>query len=250
MANTPEELQLLVLRHAVPCGKQLTWANLNTDERNWLIKRAKRNKVDSPEYREELLQFETYVLPLLACFLTSRLAYEAFYTQNVPRISMLMVRKLAPHVCIFVRHITIDLRMWEGLLQGFASRAESAFGFSQLHTVVIQLRSKYIYPEDRFSSFLVAMPAIKIRTRRLTVEWKAGSSSVWATAFATGACSATFKFMEKLTIVAPDNKPPSAHWERFTVAGGGDLMPEQYYENWDSAMDHEFPRITRRTVWL
>jgi hypothetical protein len=54
--------------------------------------------------------------------------------------------------------------------------------------------------------------------------------------------------MEKLSIGAPENKPPSAHWERFTVAGGGDVTPKQHYENWDSAMDHEFPRITRRRV--
>jgi hypothetical protein len=124
------------VRHAVPCGKHLTWAKFNTDEQNRLRKRRKSNEVDSPEYREELLQFETYVLPLLACFYTSPLAYEAFYTQNIPRISMLMVRKPAPHVCVFVQHITIDLRMWENVLRRFASRAERAFGFSQLHTVV------------------------------------------------------------------------------------------------------------------
>ena len=79
----PEELKLTILRYAVPTGKRLNKANFNANRRSKQVQRMRQHASarDKPDI-DEPLQFDINVLPLLACFYTSYLVYDAFYTQN------------------------------------------------------------------------------------------------------------------------------------------------------------------------
>jgi hypothetical protein len=248
----PDELQLDVLRYALPSGEFLTRALFR---RKRDIERPRGSRVPTGSLNSPTI-FDTEVLPLLACPVISHLVHDAFYSHNALCVGMFHRIVQPPRSALpFVRRINLQVDPSVGTLQILAKKATRGFGFPDLQSVHIRFLNHEIYRKaerNTFVDYVQDMDPIHFKTKELSLELPDGRRSI-----TVQLCSQTGAFiegliMDKMTILTADNKAASERWERFTYDSKDTTRtPIEWFEAWRlGPMGGRLGRMTRKVVQI
>jgi hypothetical protein len=168
----PDELKLEIVRHALPRDETVSGRFFNKklnkiDRARFTTRKFPVSDASIASELELLEQYDTTFLSLLACPETAKFVHEAFYTQNVMRLTHPSTPMLPPpSVRGFVRNVKLYADTSTSWWYTVTMVANGEAGFSNMSVVEIELDAR---PEWRYR--LNRVLELSFHTRELQVSF-------------------------------------------------------------------------------